>query len=88
MFALITAGCDQRQAEVSSATPSMAHTSLSRPRQHSLLEQLKQTGRWLLDGAGQALGFQAPQDHPEPPAVGPQPYSGVARRHLRRGQRH
>jgi len=54
----------------------MAHASLPRVRHRLQMEQLKQISRWLLDGVGQALGFQEPADHPQPPAVGPQPFSG------------
>ena len=54
----------------------MAHASMPTDRRHPLMEQLQQISRWLLDGAGHALGFQEPADHPQPPAVGPQPFSG------------
>ena len=64
----------------------MAHSSLPRSRQTSLTDQLQQLGRWLLDGAAWALGFHGPADHPEPPLVGAQPFSGGASR-LHRNRR-
>jgi len=62
----------------------MAHTSMPPADQPSVLEQFREIGRWLLDGAAWALGFHGPADHPEPPLVGAQPYSGDCSRQRRR----
>ncbi|MEB3235703.1 MAG: hypothetical protein VKM98_09780 [Cyanobacteriota bacterium] len=50
----------------------------------SLGRQLQQLGHWLLDAAGASLGFRGPQDHPSPPNVGVQPFSGGSSRRQRR----
>ena len=65
----------------------MAHTTLNREGHTSLTSQLKQFGHWLFDAAALGLGFSAPQDHPSPPNVGAQPFSGGDSR-LRRRSRH
>jgi len=65
----------------------MAHSSMPPTSHRSPAELLRDIGRWLLDGAAWALGFHGPQDHPEPPLVGAQPFSGGDSR-LRRRQRH
>lgn len=87
MFALIASAQQQRQAEINTATVAMAHASLPKPRRHNLIEPLKQLSRWLLDGAAWGLGFEGPQDHPQPPLVGAQPFSGGASRLHRQRRR-
>jgi hypothetical protein len=53
-----------------------------------LSDKLRQLGHWLLDAAGTSLGFDGPADHPSPPLVGVQPYSGGdSRARQRRRQR-
>ena len=45
-------------------------------KHQSLSQQLRELAHWLLDAAGSGLGFQGPLDHPSPPNVGVQPFSG------------
>jgi len=54
-----------------------------------LSSKLRELGHWLLDAAGTSLGFEGPADHPSPPLVGVQPYSGghTSARQRRRRQR-
>ena len=52
-----------------------------------LSQRLRQLGHWLLDAAGTSLGFDGPADHPAPPLVGVQPYSGDDRNRGHRRQR-
>jgi hypothetical protein len=64
----------------------MAQATLVRVRRPSLVHRLSRLGHWLLDAAAASLGFSAPEDHPAPPPIGVQPYSG-GRRHQGRHQR-
>ncbi|MBM5797546.1 MAG: hypothetical protein FJ060_05195 [Cyanobacteria bacterium K_Offshore_0m_m2_072] len=57
------------------ATPMAASTHPHRTSR-SLSQQLRTLAHWLLDAAGSGLGFQGPKDHPSPPNVGVQPFSG------------
>jgi len=62
----------------------MAEATLAHLQQRLTSNQLTLLGRWLMDAAAASLGFSNPQDHPAPPAIGMQPYSGGWRRQGRR----
>lgn len=64
----------------------MAQATLVQVRSRSLASRLSRLGHWLLDAAAASLGFGDPEDHPAPPPIGVQPYSG-GRRHQGRSQR-
>jgi len=67
----------------------MAQSTLANKRQAFGRQQdpislrLTRLGRWLMDGAAAGLGFSEPEDHPAPPPIGMQPYSGGRSRHRR-----
>lgn len=57
----------------------MAQATLVHVQRSSLASRLSRLGHWLLDAAAASLGFSAPDDHPAPPPIGVQPYSGDRR---------
>ena len=58
----------------------MAQATFSPVQSRSMTSRLSRLGHWLLDAAAASLGFSAPEDHPAPPPIGVQPYSGGRRR--------
>lgn len=66
----------------------MANALLQPARHRSLPEQLRTFGAWLFGAAAAGLGFEAPPDHRQPPAIGAQPYRGGESRYHRRHHRH
>ena len=62
-------------------------TALLNIRRPSLREQIIAFGTWLFEAAASGLGFQAPADHRQPPAIGEQPYVGGESRYHRRHHR-